>query len=124
MNDLQPDPIAVQAPTGALGWGASRGFIDDTDELLEAHGEGELVLDVTDVLDGRPFGVVADVEGDSPLAVAVRIDRELTELRRAHARLAERVSDVGDKQVGQDTDLAVEVAAIKARVRRLEAAGT
>lgn len=77
MNDLLPDPVDVLAPVGALDWSASRGFIVDADELLEANGEGELVLEVDD------DQVVRDVEGDCPLAIAVRHDREIVELRRA-----------------------------------------
>lgn len=120
MNDLLPDPVDVQAPAGALGWTASRGFITDTDELYEARLEGELMLEVTDPPDPQPWGVVADVEGDCPLAVAVRVDREVAELRRLHVRLAARVSDLGDRAAGLDTGIATEVAALKARVRRLE----
>ena len=88
MNDLLPDPVPVQAPVGALAWSASRGFIDDLDELTEARLEGELVLDVTD---HRPAGVVEDVEGDAPLAIAVRHDRELADLRRVLARVLDRL---------------------------------
>ncbi|CAN5922042.1 hypothetical protein BH23ACT10_BH23ACT10_10760 [soil metagenome] len=120
MNDLQPDPVAVQAPVAAIGWSPARGFIDDADDLQEARFEGELILDVTDPTTGRVFGVVEAVEGDCPLAVAVRQDREICELRRVHARLAERVSDLGDRAEGLDIGLATEVAALKHRVRMLE----
>lgn len=95
MNDLQPDPVAVQAPVRAIAWTPSRGFVDDVAELMEAHGEGELTLHVTDALDGHPFGVVEAVEGDCPLAVAVRQDREICELRRVTARLVDRVNGGG-----------------------------
>ena len=114
MNDLMPDPVDVLAPAGALGWSASRGFIDSPGELFEAQGEGEVVLDVDD------DQVLRDVEGDAPLAVTVRHDRELTDVRRVTAGLAVRVSDLGDRAAGLDTGLATEVAALKARVRRLE----
>lgn len=91
MNDLTPDPVDVQAPVRTLAWSPSRGFIDDVDDLLEAQGEGEVILDVTDATRGRVFGVVEAVEGDCPLSVAVRQDRELCELRRVTARLVDRL---------------------------------
>lgn len=96
MNDLTPDPVDVQAPVRALAWTPSRGFVDDVDELLEAQGEGEVILDVTDATHGRVFGFVEAVEGDTPLAVAGRQDRQLLELYRVTARLVDRVNG-GDR---------------------------
>jgi hypothetical protein len=62
------------------------GFILDPEELDEAHGEGEIVLDVSD-------GLVEAVEGDCPLAVAVRQDGQLSGLRSyvedLHGRMLE-----------------------------------
>lgn len=122
MNDVQPDAVDVLAPTGAIAWSPAAGFIDHPDELFELRGAGELLLDVTDAPTGSgPMGVVEAVEGDAPLACIVRVDREVTDLRRVHAALAQRVSDLGDRAAGLDTGLAVEVAALKTRVRRLEA---
>lgn len=86
MNDLLPDPVNVVAPVGALGWSASRGFIIDAGELFEANGEGEVVLEVDD------DQVVRDVEGDAPLAVSVRQDREIADVRGVVARLVDRLN--------------------------------
>lgn len=123
MNDLTPDPVDVRAPVRAIGWSPMRGFIDELSELTEARLEGELVLDVTD---GRE-PVVEAVEGDCPLSIAVRVDREVSELRRVVARLVDRVAPLErrvdvleDRAAGLDMGLAVEVAALKTRVRRLE----
>jgi hypothetical protein len=91
MNDLLPDPVPVQAPVGALAWSALRGFIDDLAELTEAKLEGELILDVTDATDHGALGVVEDVEGDAPLAIVVRHDRELADVRRVLARVLDRL---------------------------------
>lgn len=121
MNDYQLlPPVDVVAPAHALGWSPSRGFITHVDELLEARGEGELLMDVTDAEHGAPFGIVADVEGECPLAVAVRMDRQLLEMRRAQRALVQAVQDIGDRQSGIDTDIAVRLTALAARVRRLE----
>lgn len=117
MNDALPGPVSVAAPDGAIAWSVSLGFIDDLDELTEARIDGDLLLPVTD---DDPAGLVASVEGDAPLACVVRIDRELLTLTRVLARLAERVSDLGDRAAGLDTGIAVEVAQLKTRVRKLE----
>ena len=97
MNDytLLP-PTDVQAPAEALAWSPSRGFIVDLDELLEARGEGEVVLEVTDAPDDGPYGVIAEVEGDCPLAVAIRLDGMLTAMHRAQRALAERLHDIAE----------------------------
>ena len=86
MNDVAPDPVDVQAPVRALAWSPSRGFIDDVDDLLEAQGEGEVVLDVDD------DRMVRDVEGDAPLAVSVRQDGQIVDLQRVCAGLVDRVN--------------------------------
>ncbi|HSJ45287.1 MAG TPA: hypothetical protein VK923_11455 [Euzebyales bacterium] len=113
-------PTDVQAPAEALAWSPAHGFVVDLAELLEARGEGERTLEVTDAPDGHPFGVIADVEGEAPLASLIRVDRMLVDMQRAQRALAERLADIIDRQSGQDTDIAVEVAALKARVLRLE----
>jgi hypothetical protein len=87
MNIVQPDPTDVPAPSGALAWPPTRGFITDPSELFESNGEGELVLAVED-------GIVAGVEDDCPLAVAIRQDRELLDLRRDLGDLYARMLDV------------------------------
>lgn len=142
---------ALRAPAGAIGWTPDSGWIYDEHEApaaLEEH--GGLVLVVSDdgmvrgvtSSDRAPLSAVLRVDGDL-VDVVTRLDEvadELAVLERqagarliallhrvdtlegVHARLAERVSDIGDKQIGQDTDLAVEVAALKSRVRRLEGA--
>jgi hypothetical protein len=139
MNDVVPDPVDVAAPVQALAWSPSRGFIVDLDDLTEARLEGEHVLEVTDATDGAPFGVVADVEGEAPLAVDVRQDRELAEVRTVLARVVDRLAGVDvaelearvtglvrsvaaleDRAEGADTGNAIEISALKTRVRRLE----
>ena len=72
------------------GWTASRGLIDDPHELFEGNGEGEILPDVE-------AGAVTGVEGDCPLAVAIRQDRQLTELRRATSTLALRILQLEDQ---------------------------
>ena len=115
MNDYELlPPLNVVAPAGALAWCPSFGFVFDADTLLEACGEGELLLDVED-------DVVGDVEGPAPLAALVRVDRQLDELRQLHAKLAERVPNAGDVLVGVDTSLGADKADVLARLQRLAA---
>jgi hypothetical protein len=87
MNDLQPEPVDVAAPADALAWSPEIGFITNADELLEVHGEGALVLDVED-------GLVRAVEGETPLAVAIRQDRQITEAARELDTLRVALYDV------------------------------
>jgi hypothetical protein len=92
MNDLLPDPVPVQAPPRAIAWSPLRGFIDDLTELTEARLEGKLILDVTE---DEPRGVVEAVEGDCPLAIAVRHDRELADLRDVVSAILDRLGAAG-----------------------------
>jgi hypothetical protein len=113
MNDYELLPaVDVAAPPGALAWAPSFGFVFAADELLEARGEGELLLDVED-------DVVADVEGPAPLATLIRADRQLDELRQLHAKLAERVGHAGDQLAGLDTAESMDRADVLVRLRRL-----
>ena len=90
MNDLLPDPVTVVAPERCYGWTASGGFIDDVTEYDEARFEGDVVLEVE-------AGRVDGVEGDAPLAVAVRQDRQLLELHRTVQTLALRLLRIEDR---------------------------
>jgi hypothetical protein len=96
MNELLPDPVDVIAPAGAVAWSPSRGFITDTDDLWEARGEGEHVLTVTDTTTGDAMAVVAAVEGDAPLAVSVRQDRQIALLDRRMIEVAAALAGLAD----------------------------
>jgi hypothetical protein len=87
-----PDgPAAVRAPVEALGWSPQRGWLTSADELDEAMLEGELVLSADD------DGWVRDVEGDCSLALAMRIDREVTQLSIAFTDLYERLLNAAEE---------------------------
>jgi hypothetical protein len=70
MSAASPGPDDVAAPPEALGWTARHGFITDADTLDAAIRDGMEVLNVDD-------GAVRDVEGNAPLATAIRQDRDV-----------------------------------------------
>lgn len=138
----------MRAPQGAVAWTPEDGFLYRNDPVPVALEAGDLVLVVSDdgelrgvtPHDRAPLAAMLRVDGD--LAdVVTRLDEiadelavlerqagarltaavhRLSTLEELHARLAERVSDLGDRAEGLDTGLATEVAALKHRVRTLE----
>lgn len=113
-GDTQP----VRAPRGALAWTAHTGFVYDSNVMagIDAAEAGDLVLMVSD--DGYLHGVLP--HDRTPLAALLRVEADVDALRRVVADLGARVGDLGDRVEGRDTGEAVELVALKARVRRLE----
>lgn len=138
----------MKAPAGAVAWVPEDGFLYRNDPLPVALEDGDLVLIVSDdgelrgvqPHDRAPLSAILRVDADL-VDVVTRLDEvadELVVLERQvsarmtavvhrvgvveelHARLAERVSDLGDRAEGLDTAVASEVAALTARLRQLE----
>ena len=128
----------MRAPEGAVAWTPDGWVFDGPPAALD---DGRLVLVVSD--DGELRGV--QPADRAPLAAVLRIDRDALEtagavaaldrrthalltalshrvsvLEEAHAGLAARVADVGDRLAGLDTSAALELADIRRRLTALE----
>lgn len=111
----------VTPPPGAVGWTVADGWLFDEHTAAAALDRGSVHVVAQD---GHCH--VGDHE-HAPIASVMRADRQRVELaiqiddlQRMHARLSERVGDLGDKQAGLDTDQSMELIALKRRVRQLE----
>ena len=104
-NDAQP----IRAPQGALAWTPAEGYLYERSEIAVHVAAGSMVLVVSD--DGYLRGVT---ERDrAPLAALLRLEGDLTEVVR-------RLDDLGEAVAGFDAGVAVDLSALKGRVRRLE----
>lgn len=104
MNAAAP----VRAPDGAYAWSSLRGWLYDPDGPSDAV-EGDVILTVSS--DGLLRGVLPTDR--APLSAVLRVEGDVVEV-------VQRLDDLADRAAGLDTGLAVEVAALKHRVRRLE----
>ena len=107
-NDAQP----VRAPQGALGWSPDGGWLYEPTEVRSSVDAGHMTLVVSD--DGWLRGVTD--HDRAPLAAVLRIDGDLVEVVARLDQLAERAE-------AADTGNAVEIAALRGRVRQLENRG-
>lgn len=135
-SEAQP----IRAPQGAIAWTAVDGFAYDEHEVPRHVDAGELVLVVSSdgmlrgvqPHDHAPMIAVVRVEADvveviqrlEELAGGTASVRDVNELRARMTAAVHRVDVLEDRATGLDTGLAVEVAALKHRVRRLEDRGS
>lgn len=94
----------VAVHSGLLGWTAQRGCITAPQDLVAAARDGEIVLVVDD------DRLLRGIEGDAPLAAAVRSDNETAQLREQVSNLTARIDDLHDRLV-DIAEAAVEVLA-------------
>ena len=106
MSAAQP----VRAPQGAVAWTPQAGWVYDHLELPQRV-EGDSYVLMVSEHDGRLRGVTAN--DTAPLLAVLRVEADVAEIVR-------RLDDLADRAEGASTDVAVEVAALKRRVRKLE----
>ena len=99
----------IRAPQHAVAWVPETGYLYEPSEVPTHLEAGAVVLVVGS--DGYVRGVT-----HAELAAVLRIDGDLDQL-------VQRVEELGDRAAGLDTGLAVEVAALRGRVRQLENRG-
>jgi hypothetical protein len=83
----------VAVHSGILGWTAQRGCITAPQDLVAAARDGEIVLVVDD------DRLLRGIEGDAPLAAAVRSDNETAQLREQVSNLTAQIDDLHDRLV-------------------------
>jgi len=102
----------IRAPQGAIAWTPDLGYLYEREEVPRHVEASSVVLVVGS--DGWLEGVTN--HDRALLTSLLRIDADLDQL-------VQRLDELADRAAGLDTGLAVEVNALKGRVRQLENRG-
>lgn len=100
----------VTAPPGAIGWSARDGWIFDQEVLQRAMKRTAPDMALLVSRDGLVHGVLP--HDLAPLIAVLRIETELADMTQA-------LLDLSDRAQGLDTDQAVAITQIRARLERL-----